>query len=363
MDVNINSKKTDDRRIDIRSLEFDELCKSIEQIGEKKFRAAQVFGWLHDKCVSDFAAMTNVPRNMKTQMEEYFEIRPVEVLEVLVSKVDGTRKYLMRLYDGNIIECVLMRYEYGNSICISSQVGCRMGCKFCASTVNGLVRNLSAGEMVGQIYSVAADIGDRINHVVIMGSGEPFDNYDEVISFVNIICDEKGQNLSGRNITISTCGIVPRIKEMADLKLQLTLALSLHATTDDKRKEIMPVANKYSIDEIIDALIYYYDMTKRRITFEYSLIAGVNDTDEDVKELSVIAKKVPSHINLIPVNPIKEREYATLKRDKVMLFKSKLEKNHVNATVRRTLGQDINASCGQLRQRYIEESAKTGDNS
>jgi len=350
MDLTIKTGKKD-----IRSLTYEKLCECIEATGEKKFRAGQVFGWLHDKCISDFADMSNIPKSLKTFLDEVFDIRRVEVEDVLVSKVDGTRKYLMRLFDGNIIECVLMRYEYGNSICISSQVGCRMGCKFCASTVNGLERNLSAGEMAGQIYSVSKDINEKINHVVIMGSGEPFDNYDEVLDFLNIICDEKGQNLSGRNITVSTCGIVPRIRELAELKLQLTLALSLHATTDEKRKAIMPIANKYSIDEIIDALVYYYDMTKRRITFEYSLIAGVNDTEEDVRLLTGIAKRVPSHINLIPVNPIKESNYKSLTRDKVMLFKSKLERNHVNATVRRTLGRDINASCGQLRQNYLEK--------
>ena len=343
-----------DKLCDIRSLDKEQLTEVITSLGEKKFRAEQVYGWLHGKCVDDFSKMSNIPKKLIEDLTKQYCIRSVEIEDVLISKLDGTRKYLMRLFDGNIIEFVLMRYEYGNSICISSQVGCRMGCRFCASTVDGLVRNLTAGEMLGQIYTVQNDINEKISHVVIMGSGEPLDNYDALLGFINLVTDKKGQNLSGRNITVSTCGIVPKIIELADLKYQFTLAISLHAVTDEKRKSIMPIANKYSIDEIIDACKYYFDKTGRRITFEYSLIAGVNDGDEDAKLLSGIASKVSSHVNLIPVNPIKERDFTATEKDKVFAFKNKLEKNHINATVRRTLGQDINASCGQLRKKYLD---------
>jgi len=342
-------------KTDIRALTRGQLIDAVIGFGEKKFRAEQLFGWLHNKCVCDFAGMSNMPRGLLSSLESEYCIRNVEIEDVLISQLDGTRKYLMRLFDGNIIECVLMKYEYGNSICISSQVGCRMGCRFCASTVDGVVRNLSAGEMLGQIYTVAGDIGEKIGHVVIMGSGEPFDNYDSLCSFVDLITDEKGQNLSGRNITVSTCGLVPKIKEFADLKHQLTLAISLHATTDENRREIMPIANRYSIEEVLEACEYYFEQTGRRITFEYSLIAGVNDSDEDAMRLSKIASRVLSHVNLIPVNPIEERDYVSTSKERVFAFKNKLEKNHINATVRRTLGQDINASCGQLRKRYLDK--------
>lgn len=351
--INANEKS----KQDLRSLSYDELIQTIVEAGEKKFRADQIFDWLHNKCIDDFSEMRNIPKSFISFLEENYCINKVEIEDVLISKIDGTRKYLMKLYDGNIIECVLMKYEYGNSICISSQVGCRMGCKFCASTVDGLVRNLSAGEMLGQIYTVSSDIGEKISHVVIMGSGEPFDNYENLVGFLRLISHQKGQNMSGRNITVSTCGIVPKIRELADLKMQLTLAISLHAAKDEKRKEIMPVANKYTIEEITDACKYYFDMTGRRITFEYSLISGVNDFDDDAINLAKIASKVSSHVNLIPVNPIKERDFEASAKDRVFAFKNKLEKSHVNATVRRTLGRDINASCGQLRKRYLDNNS------
>ena len=341
------------KREDIRSLTRSGILSAILELSEKKFRADQLFDWLHNKCVDDFDDMKNLPKELKKALSEKYELRRVIIEDVLISKIDGTRKYLMRLDDGNIVECVLMRYEYGNSICISSQVGCRMGCRFCASTLDGLVRNLTAGEMLGQIYAVKKDINEKIGHVVIMGSGEPMDNFDEIVKFLEMITDEKGQNLSGRNITVSTCGLVPKIYELADMKPALTLAISLHATTDAKRREIMPIANKYSINEILDACRYYFEQTGRRLTFEYSLISGVNDTKEDAERLSNIVGGVMGHVNLIPVNPIKERDYVSTAHNGVLAFKNKLEKNHINVTIRREMGRDIEGACGQLRRKFI----------
>lgn len=338
---------------DLRSLTYEELNDRLNEMGQKRFRTDQIFDWLHNKGADDFDRMSNVPASLLSKLKEEYCIRKVSIEQKLVSRIDGTCKYLMRLYDGNIVECVLMRYEYGNSICISSQVGCRMGCRFCASTIDGLVRNLEAGEMLGQIYTVAGDIGEKIGHVVIMGSGEPLDNYDNLIRFLEIVTHEKGINLSGRNITVSTCGIVPGIIELADKKYQLTLAISLHAPTDEKRKSIMPIANKYTIDELLKACRYYFEKTGRRITFEYSLIAGVNDFPEDALTLAKIASRVAGHVNLIPVNPIKEREYVSSTKESVLAFKNKLEKNRINVTIRREMGRDIEGACGQLRRKFI----------
>lgn len=343
-----------DIKKDIRALTEDELTSILCEKGYPKFRASQLYDWLHKKCVNTFDEMNNIPKAMLEDIKGEYDIYSVKIRDCLISKIDGTRKYLMELNDGNIIECVLMKYEYGNTMCISSQVGCRMGCKFCASTIDGLVRNLTAGEMLGQIYTVSDSISERINHVVIMGSGEPFDNYDELLRFIRIITSKKGQDLAGRNITVSTCGIVPNILRLSDEGFSLTLAISLHATTDEKRKKIMPIANKYSIEEITKACKTYFEKTGRRLTLEYSLIQGVNDTASDARQLSNIAKSIGAHVNLIPVNPIKERDYVSTTRDGVMAFRSKLENNHVNATVRRSLGSDINAACGQLRREYLK---------
>lgn len=344
----------DGKKIDIRSLEYEQLVALINEYGEKTFRANQIFEWLHKKQVNDFVKMSNVPKALIEKIEQNYMIYQVEPVEVLISEIDGTRKYIQKLSDDNIIESVLLRYDYGNTVCISSQVGCRMGCRFCASTLDGLERNLTAGEMVGQIYAIEQDIGERVSHVVIMGSGEPLDNYDSFLAFVNIITSVKGANLSGRNITASTCGIVPKIMELADMKLQLTLALSLHAVTDEKRRQIMPIANKYSLSEVIPACKYFYDTTGRRITLEYSLIAGQNDTDEDAKGLIKIANDIKCHVNLIPVNPIKERDYKASNSKAIADFKNRLERGGVNATVRREMGRDINGACGQLRRSYIQ---------
>ncbi|MBP5153261.1 MAG: 23S rRNA (adenine(2503)-C(2))-methyltransferase RlmN, partial [Lachnospiraceae bacterium] len=272
-----------------------------------------------------------------------------------VSKIDGTRKYLFAMGDGSLVESVLMKYHHGNSVCISSQVGCRMGCRFCASTLDGLTRNLTASEMLGQIYSIVKLTGERVSNIVVMGTGEPMDNYDNLIRFIKLISHEKGLNISKRNITVSTCGIVPKMRQFADEALPVTLALSLHSVTDEKRKQLMPVANSYSIEELMSACEYYFEKTGRRITFEYSLVRDVNDTDFDAEGLIKLAGRVGAHVNLIPVNPIKEREYRETAGPRVLAFKNKLEKSGINVTIRREMGRDIDGACGQLRKRTMDE--------
>ena len=361
MVFSLQSSQEDENRdiADIRSMTIEELTDIILSLGEKKFRAAQIYDWLHKKGVQSWDDMKNVPSSLKMSLMRQCKIASVTPVQVLVSAVDGTRKYLMELHDHNIIECVLLRYDYGNSICISSQVGCRMGCSFCASTIDGLVRNLTPGEMLGQIYAVAHDIGERIGHIVIMGSGEPLDNYDAFLRFIEMVTDEKGICIGARNITASTCGIVPKIMSLADEKLQITLALSLHAVSDEKRRSLMPVARSYSLDEVLNACTYYFEKTGRRITCEYSLIAGKNDTDEDAAGLVRIAERIGCHINLIPVNPIEERDYRQTAPARVLAFKNKLEKYHINVTIRREMGRDIQGACGQLRRSYLVNSPKT----
>ena len=264
-----------------------------------------------------------------------------------------SQKVLFGLHDGYAVVSVLIRRHDGHTACISSQVGCRMGCRFCASTLDGLVRGLTPSEMLDQIYQIGRDTGERVSNVVVMGTGEPMDNFDNLLKFIELLTDENGLNISQRNVTVSTCGIVPRMRELADKKLQITLALSLHASTQEKRLELMPVANKYEIHEVIDACRYYFEQTGRRITFEYSLVGGVNDTDEDVRNLCRLIKGINCHVNLIPVNPIKERDYVQPDVRVTTEFKNKLEKNGINATIRREMGRDIDGACGQLRKRYM----------
>lgn len=344
-------------KIDIKSMNLNELKDFMVEIGEKPFRAKQIYEWLHVKQVESFDEMTNISKKMIESLKERCELISLKKEEVQISKLDGTRKYLFALSDGNVIESVLMRYKHGNSVCISSQVGCRMGCKFCASTLDGLVRGLKPSEMVDQIYKIGNDIGERISNVVVMGTGEPMDNFDNLLKFIELLTDENGLNISQRNLTVSTCGIVPRIRELADKKLSITLALSLHASNQNKRKALMPVANSYDINEVVDACKYYFEQTGRRITFEYSLVGGVNDSDEDAAELSALVKGINCHINLIPVNPIKERDFVSSNTKVVTAFKNKLEKNGINATVRRSLGEDIDGACGQLRRKHINKEA------
>lgn len=342
-------------KIDIKSMNQKELISFMEEIGEKAFRAKQIYQWIHEKQVDSFEEMTNISKKLIEVLKEKTYLTSLKKEEVQISKLDGTRKYLFLLEDGNVIESVLMRYKHGNSVCISSQVGCRMGCRFCASTLDGLVRGLTAGEMIDQIYQIGKDIGERISNVVVMGTGEPLDNYDNLLKFIELLTDENGINISQRNLTVSTCGIVPRMRELADKNLAITLALSLHASNQQKRLELMPVANKYDIREVVDACKYYFAQTGRRITFEYSLVGGVNDTDEDARELIQLIKGINCHVNLIPVNPIKERDYVQSNAKVIENFKNKLEKGGINATVRREMGRDIDGACGQLRKRYKDE--------
>ena len=341
-------------KIDIKSLNYDELADYIVSIGEKKFRAAQLYSWMHEKLACSYDEMTNISDKLKKVLKQntlYTCLEPVRVQE---SQIDGTKKYLFRLYDGNLIESVFMRYHHGNSVCISSQVGCKMGCRFCASTLNGCVRNLEPSEMLDQIYRIQSLTGERVSNIVIMGSGEPMDNYDNVVKFLGLINSDKGLNISQRNITVSTCGLVPRIKQLAELKLQITLAISLHAPNDELRKTMMPIAYTYSIEQIMDACRYYLSQTARRISFEYSLVKGVNDSPECARQLIKLVHGMNCHINLIPVNPIKERDYEQSEKNSIHNFKEILEKAGVNVTIRREMGRDIDGACGQLRQNHIE---------
>ncbi len=341
---------------DLRSIEYRDLTDLILEMGEKKFRAGQIYDWLHKKQADSFDEMKNVPAALKERLSEEYAIYPVTINRVQESALDGTKKYLFELHDGNLIESVFMVYEHGNSVCISTQVGCRMGCRFCASTIDGMVRNLTAGEMLAQVYGIMKETGKRISNVVTMGSGEPLDNYDEVLKFLRMLTGEEGANISGRNVTVSTCGLVPKIYKLADEELTITLAISLHAGSDEKRRELMPIANRYSLAELMDACRYYFDKTGRRLTFEYSLVRGVNDTSSDVDSLVGLLKGLNCHINLIPVNPVRERSYIQSTKQALLSFKNKLEKNHINVTIRREMGRDIDGACGQLRRRVISES-------
>ena len=340
---------------DIRSLSLDELKIEMESIGEKAFRAKQVYEWLHTKLADSFEEMTNLSKDLREKLDGAYRIPSVKMLERQVSNQDGTNKFLFQLEDGNVVESVLMRYKHGNSVCISSQVGCRMGCRFCASTIGGLERNLLSSEMLGQIYQIQKISGERVSNIVIMGTGEPLDNYDNFVRFIRLVSDENGLNISQRNITVSTCGIVPNIKRLAEEGFQITLALSLHGSTQEKRKTLMPIANKYELSEVLDACDYYFEKTGRRISFEYSLVQGVNDRDEDARELIGILKPRNCHLNLIPVNPIKERDFQKPSRKSAEEFKNRIEKSGVNVTIRREMGSDIDGACGQLRRRYVNK--------
>ncbi len=338
--------------MDIKSLSLDELKTEVVKLGEKPYRAKQLYEWMHVKLARSYGEMTNLPKDLREKLSEDYEYISLKEVTVQTSGLDGTKKYLFELADGNLVEGVWMQYHHGNSVCISSQVGCRMGCRFCASTLDGLERNLTPSEMLDQIYAISRSTGERVSNVVVMGTGEPLDNYDNLLRFIHMVTDESGLNISQRNITVSTCGIVEYMKRLADQKLQITLALSLHGSTQEKRRELMPVANRYDISEVIDACRYYFDQTGRRVTFEYSLVGGVNDTDEDAENLCRLIDGLNCHVNLIPVNPIKERDYVGSERKDVLRFQKKLEKRHINATIRREMGRDIDGACGQLRRRH-----------
>ena len=328
-------------KTDIKSMNLDELTEYIKSTGQPAFRAKQLYEWMHVKLADSYDEMSNIPAALKQRLQNECDMPVHELVRKQVSAEDKTAKYLFRLEDGNLIESVLMHYHHGNSVCISSQVGCRMGCRFCASTLDGLERNLRPSEMLDQIYRIQSLTGNRVSNVVVMGSGEPFDNFDNFIKFEKLLTDENGLNISARNLTVSTCGLVPRIYELADMRLQITLAISLHSPTDEMRKKLMPVANKYSISEIMDACSYYIEKTGRRITFEYSLVKGENDGSEHALILADLVKGMNCHINLIPVNPIKERDYRQSDTKSIKKFKDILEKNRIQVTVRREMGRDI----------------------
>jgi len=349
------------KKIDIKSLSLPELKAEMEKLGEKTFRAVQLYEWIHKKLARSYDEMTNISKSLKEKLLAQYEYISLHEVVVQTSKIDGTKKYLFELADGNFVESVWMQYHHGNSVCISSQVGCRMGCRFCASTLDGLARNLAPSEMLDQIYAIEKSTGERVSNVVVMGTGEPLDNYDNLKKFIQLITDENGLHISQRNITVSTCGIVENIKKLADEKLQITLALSLHGATQEKRQELMPIAKKYALEEVLDACCYYYGQTGRRITFEYSLISGVNDTDSDAEELCALIKNISSHgvlchINLIPVNPVKERDFRESGQKDILNFQKKLEKNHINVTIRREMGRDIDGACGQLRRKALKSA-------
>lgn len=339
---------------DICSYTFEELQEEMKALGEKSFRAKQIYEWLHVKLADSFEEMTNLSKALREKLTKEYEVRKVEMAERQVSEIDGTNKFLFCLKDGNMVESVLMRYKHGNSVCISSQVGCRMGCKFCASTLDGLERNLTTSEMLRQIYQIQKISKERVHNIVVMGTGEPLDNYENFVKFIHMISDEHGLHISQRNLTASTCGIVPAVCRLAEEGLAITLALSLHGSNQEKRRSLMPVANKYELSEVLAACDAYFEKTGRRITFEYSLVHGVNDTKEDAEELIGILKPRNCHLNLIPVNPIKERNYEKPDKKSAENFKNKLEKNGINVTIRREMGSDIDGACGQLRRKHMQ---------
>lgn len=338
--------------INIYDYSLGELKTWFADQGESSFRAKQVFDYLY-KGITNLEEMKNLNQSSKEKLKQHFYIELPEVLEKRVSK-DGTIKMLMLLADRNIIETVIMKYHYGYSVCVSSQIGCKMGCTFCASTKEGMVRNLTPGEILSQIIAASMVVEDRISHVVLMGSGEPLDNFDSVMKFLELVHAKEGLHLSHRNITVSTCGLVDKILELADRKLQLTLAISLHETTDEARKKIMPIANKYSIQEILNSVKYYMEQTGRRVSFEYALVRGSNDNRENAYALARLLSGMKVHVNLIPVNAIKEMLYMPSTNESIHTFRDILLEHGIEATVRREMGGDIDAACGQLRRSYLE---------
>ena len=338
----------------IDSISFDELEKSLTQIGEPKFKTKQIFDWVHNKTVDDFEDMSNVSKKTKEELSKIFEFTKATIELKLESKLDETKKYVIKFEDGNVVESVFLKYKFGNTACISSEVGCKMGCLFCASTKNGFLRSLTTAEMLKQIYLIQKDTNEKISNVVIMGSGEPLNNYDNIINFLKLINDERGQNISMRKITLSTCGIVPQIYNLADEDIPITLAISLHAPTQEKREEILPIAKKYKLPELMKACDYYVEKTGRRLTFEYIMINDFNDSSEDADLLAKLLKGKLANVNLIPCNYVKEADIKPSENLNIDKFKRLLSDKGINATVRRELGSDINAACGQLRNNYLK---------
>lgn len=346
------------KKVQLNDLTYEELVEFFKNIGEKEYRAEQLFTFIHRKYGKNFKDLSVFSKELRDKLDEMADLNSISIINRFDSKIDDTKKYLFLLEDGNIIESVAMKYVHGLTACISTQVGCRMGCKFCASTKGGLIRNLYPSEMANQIYSIEENLNMRISNIVLMGSGEPLDNYENVIKFLHIIHHQKGHNISFRSITLSTCGYVPRIYDLADEGLPITLSISFHSPFDNVRKNIMPIANKYSIEEIIESCRYYYSKTKRRITLEYTLIKGVNDRDEDLKELIRLLNGLNCHINLIPLNPIEEFKGRRPSMEDINRFSKILTNKGIPVTVRREMGSDIDAACGQLRRRYLDNSLK-----
>lgn len=339
--------------VDLKSMTIEELGRFLAEMGEPKFRAKQVFSWLHQKRILTFDEMSNLPATLREKLKETATITSFSIVRKLTSQLDGTIKYLFELPDGEYVETVLMRYEHGNSLCISSQVGCRMGCEFCASTKAGFIRHLTPSEILEQVYAATRDTGEKVSNIVLMGIGEPLDNYDNVLRFLELVSHPEGLNLSHRHISLSTCGVVDRIYELADRNLQITLSISLHATDDETRSSIMPINRRWKIGELLKACKYYTDQTHRRISYEYSLIRGVNDSREQALNLAKLLKGTLCHVNLIPVNYVEEAGFEKSSKEAVYAFQKTLNDKGINATVRRTLGADINAACGQLRRQEI----------
>lgn len=338
------------KKIELNSLTLEELKKYMTSIEEKAFRGEQVFSYFHRNKKDDIEDLKVLPEKLRNYLFSNAKVNKIEIYKSFASQIDNTKKYLLLLDDGNIIESVAMEYIHGLTACISTQVGCKMGCSFCASTKEGLIRNLTPAEMVNQIYMMEKDLGKDISNIVLMGSGEPLDNYDNTMKFIDIIHNEKGHNISLRNITLSTCGVVPRIYDLAKENLSITLSISLHSPFDSERKKIMPIANRYSIEELMKACKFYSEVTNRRITFEYTLIDNVNDRDMDIKELIKILKGLKCHINLIPLNPIREFKKDRPSRENIERVQRDLSKANITVTIRREMGGDISASCGQLRR-------------
>lgn len=343
------------QKINLLDLNIPELQDLLQTIGQQKFRAKQIFQWL-SRGVKSFDEMSDLSKTLRQELEKIAFIGNLKIKEKLVSKIDGTIKYLFELEDGNIIESVLMEYHHGKTACLTSQIGCKMGCKFCASTGIGFVRDLSSGEILDQILTIQNDIKDKIGNIVIMGIGEPFDNYNNVIKFLKLIHEESGLNIGYRRVTISTCGLIPEIQKFTNENIPVNLSISLHAPNDEAREKTMPVNKKYPIDKLIEACKIYTEASKRRITFEYALIAGVNDSEEFAVELAGRLKRLLCHVNLIPVNSIKSADYKRSDRKHIDKFKDVLERFGIETTVRRELGEDISAACGQLRRSAVEKS-------
>lgn len=346
---------------DIKSMTLDEIENVVEKLGLPHFRAKQIYKWLQCEGVMDYDEMTNIPKDLRNSLRETYPINYCEVELKQESKIDSTVKYLFRLSDGNYIESVLMKYKYGYTLCVSSQVGCKMGCMFCASTKAGCVRSLYPSEIIGQVHAAQRDMKIRISHIVLMGMGEPLDNFDNVMRFLELVGDDNGLNISIRNITLSTCGLVPEIYKLMDRHLQLTLSISLHAPNNELRSRIMPVNKRYNIDELLEACRKYVEKTSRRISFEYAMLKDMNDSDECAYQLAKLLKGMLCHVNLIPANEITESSHKRSTNTRLERFSSILSENGINVTVRRSLGSDIDASCGQLRSKYNNRNSQKED--